>query len=117
MIRGSLGALGPPRGQRPVPPQLRAEGRRARDGSATRGATLWGHLDLGGDVAEWALDSNAMFVNPCSDCAHLTATSVRVVKGGSFGIAPYALLPPTRVDASRPSLRDRNNGLRCARAP
>ncbi len=85
-------------------------------GTATLGAGLWGQLDLDGELWEWTLDSYATsYVDPCTDCAHVTVTSGRMARGvGFYGLAS-GLLPPSRDGA----LPDRANsaGVRCARAP
>ncbi len=78
---------------------------------------LWGQTDLAGNVWEWLLDGYGTPVpTPCNDCANLFASSVRVIRGGSF------LDPPTNLRAayrynSNPSARNPNVGVRCARAP
>jgi sulfatase modifying factor 1 len=86
-------------------------------GTATLGAGLWGQLDLAGEVYQWDLDSYADYVNPCNDCAFLTALlPFRVRRGGAFGYDETVLRPPARYHDT-PSLRDGNFGFRCARAP
>jgi formylglycine-generating enzyme required for sulfatase activity len=85
-------------------------------GHASLGAGLWGQLDLAGEVEAWALDSNAPYVNPCNDCAHLGAASSRVVRGGSFIWGSQELLVAFR-DTGPPSLRNVVQGFRCARSP
>jgi sulfatase modifying factor 1 len=100
-------------------------------GTATLGAGLWGQLDMAGNVWQWDLDwwEPSSYVNPCKDCADLSAASARVLRGGSFDVNAYALLPPGRSFGT-PS--DRDNGIpadgigdsgtigfgfRCARTP
>src|SRR5450432_2957395 len=53
-------------------------------GTPTLGAGKWGHLDLVGDVSQWTLDGYADYVDPCIDCANLTALSARTSRGGYF---------------------------------
>jgi sulfatase modifying factor 1 len=86
-------------------------------GSATLGAGLWGQLDLVGEVAQWLMDwSNPTFVDPCTDCAYLTAPpfSHRVIRGGGFSVAAANLFP--RDDAD-PTNNNSYEGFRCAGAP
>jgi formylglycine-generating enzyme len=83
-------------------------------GTAPQGAGLWGQLDLAGNVYEWTLDQGAPYVDPCTDCAYLSGTFEREVRGGNYGTPAYYLLPPTRgVDGQG----GYGVGLRCARAP
>ena len=70
-------------------------------GTAASGAGRWGHLDLAGEIWEWALDWKQNYVNPCLDCVNLTPADFRIVRGGDIA----------------PDGRDSNFGLRCARAP
>jgi sulfatase modifying factor 1 len=85
-------------------------------GTATLGAGLWGQLDLAGDVLEWNLDWYANY-EPCTDCAHLTATSVRVVRGGYYDSNASWLVAPYRFLGFAPTSRSVVGGLRCARSP
>src|SRR5262249_51625026 len=50
-----------------------------RVGSEPYGDGKWGQADLGGNVYEWILDGYAdpFSIDPCDDCAELTATSDR----------------------------------------
>ncbi len=91
-------------------------------GTTTLGAGLWGQFDLAGEVWEWALDWSAAYVSPCADCADLTASSARAVRGGSFA-SPTAylsnLFPPSRGSYGPVGRGDsgNGNGFRCSRAP
>jgi formylglycine-generating enzyme required for sulfatase activity len=81
-------------------------------GTATLGGGLWGQLDLAGEVSNIVLDWAAAYVDPCSDCAYLTATNYRALGGGTFG---ELVLPP--MLSIVPDERNDDVGLRCARAP
>lgn len=85
-------------------------------GTPAQGGGLWGQLDLEGDVSQWNLDWYSTYVDPCVDCANLTATSDRVVRGGNFLFGTQQLILP---DRSRPSPSSRNYpvGFRCSRTP
>jgi sulfatase modifying factor 1 len=89
-------------------------------GTATLGAGLWGQIDLVGEVFEWNADWYAeAYVEPCTDCAYLTAVpppADRVSRGGSFYTSTSVLHPPNR-DNEDPARRDYTNGVRCARSP
>jgi sulfatase modifying factor 1 len=84
-------------------------------GFAAKGAGRWGQLDLAGNVWQWTLDRYAAYVNPCTDCANLTAQSSRAMRGADFGYASPYMLPPSR-NSFTPALRG-YIGFRCARAP
>jgi formylglycine-generating enzyme required for sulfatase activity len=85
-------------------------------GTALLGAGLWGQLDLAGNVNEWNLDSYASYVDPCADCAHLTAGSYRILRGGYFYNYASYLAPPGRSDDPA-TVRSICIGVRCARTP
>jgi formylglycine-generating enzyme required for sulfatase activity len=85
-------------------------------GSALMGAGRWGQLDLAGDVSEWNLDEyQSPYVDPCTDCANLSPSSYRVIRGGDFfyltDLQSWARGGPD------PSWRYNTVGLRCARSP
>jgi len=85
-------------------------------GTATLGAGLWGQVDMAGEVREWNLDSYALYMEPCTDCAMLQNVS-RVFSGGLFfGASSDLPLPPSRGSDS-PADRHDSIGLRCARTP
>jgi formylglycine-generating enzyme required for sulfatase activity len=83
-------------------------------GTPTAGAGLWGQLDMAGDVNEFTVDWYATYVDPCTDCANLTAATGRVIRGGNFSNVLQP--PPSRYNDS-PSFRNFDQGLRCARSP
>jgi formylglycine-generating enzyme required for sulfatase activity len=88
-------------------------------GTAPAGAGLWGQNDLAGEVVEWNLDwanLDLPYGPSCTDCAQLTATTERVVRGSSFYADPSNLVS-TFVDSEPPYERDGTYGFRCARAP
>ena len=90
-------------------------------GTATLGAGFWGQLDLAGEAWESNLDWYATYVDPCTDCAFLTASSYRVVRGGDwgFGCSPSclpSLYPPSR-SYNAAANRVTWSGFRCARTP
>jgi len=84
-------------------------------GTATLGAGLWGQLDMEGEVFEWVIDSYAYpYVNPCIDCAELTADGDRVDRGGYF---EEEIPPPSNRAYGPPATRGYGLGFRCARTP
>jgi formylglycine-generating enzyme required for sulfatase activity len=87
-------------------------------GTATLGAGLWGQLDLSGDLNEWNLDGNAAYVDPCTDCAYLTAApSERIIRGGWFYGDIATNLQPSERSAEPPDYLSGSFGFRCARTP
>jgi formylglycine-generating enzyme len=86
-------------------------------GTAAFGAGLWGQNDLAGNIWQWDLDYGAVpYVDPCVDCAFLTPTNERVVRGGDFESNLSALLSSSSDDAP-PTDREVIYGFRCARSP
>ncbi len=80
----------------------------------------WGQTDLGGNAWEWVLDSDAaVYNNPCDDCANLTQSERRVIRGGDFSHEDIFMrsghrgLPTT--ENTLPESRTRDVGFRCAR--
>jgi formylglycine-generating enzyme len=88
-------------------------------GTATGGAGRWGQLDMAGEVSNWTLDYFQTYVDPCVDCAYLTATSEgwRNSGGGSFASQSWLILPESNVGGDPPMYRGIEFGLRCARTP
>jgi formylglycine-generating enzyme required for sulfatase activity len=88
-------------------------------GTASLGAGAWGQLDLAGSLWEWNLDfypDDGAYVDPCTNCAYLTPTSVRVVKVSNFAEGANYLPTWLRYDYD-PANREIYLGFRCARAP
>jgi len=84
-------------------------------GTKPMGDGRWSQSDLAGNVHEWTLDWYATtYASPCMDCAGLTATLSRVVRGGGFDERPSLMRAGARHDRS-PEYRDHDFGFRCAR--
>lgn len=89
-------------------------------GTYADGANRWGHLDLAGNLWEWALDyydaTYYQSIGTCTNCANLAEMTPRVIRGGGFtslltGYRSTARTskPPTRIDPYQ--------GVRCVRVP
>jgi formylglycine-generating enzyme required for sulfatase activity len=75
----------------------------------------WQNADLAGNVAEWVLDTNDSYANPCIDCANVTwPAGTKVARGGAFDQGPSELLV-SRRDARDPLHGFSEVGVRCAR--
>lgn len=89
-------------------------------GSRPDGAGRFGHLDLAGSLWEWALDHyDATFyqsVTNCADCADLSGSTPRVIRGGNFNSLPKHLRGTGRA-SKPPVVADAYAGFRCARSP
>lgn len=88
-------------------------------GTAILGAGAWGQLDLAGSLWEWNLDyypDDGAYVVPCTNCAYLTPTLVRVVKVSNFAEGANYLPTWLRYDYD-PANREIYLGFRCARGP
>lgn len=75
----------------------------------------WGQADLAGNVFEWNLDWDAAYTTPCTDCADLTPSAMRVVRGGDFGDPAVNERTAYRGIDGAPGNRDSGVGIRCAR--
>jgi formylglycine-generating enzyme required for sulfatase activity len=90
----------------------------ANVGTAAMGPGLFGQLDLAGSVQEWTLDWYAVsYVNPCMDCANLTAASDRSTRGGAFTSSLADISPELRNGVLIPARLNLSVGFRCARTP
>jgi formylglycine-generating enzyme len=87
-------------------------------GTATKGAGAFGQLDMAGDLAEWTLDYEANYVNPCIDCAYLTdpnPATGHVIRGGTFSSMETGLYPWLRAYVT--AGQSHSYGFRCAMVP
>lgn len=88
-------------------------------GTPRLGAGRWGHLDLAGNVWQWALDADpGPYFDPCLDCASLNRPSngfLLDIQGGNFSYPDPFLLSAFRYE-NNPN-RDPRIGFRCARSP
>jgi formylglycine-generating enzyme len=83
-------------------------------GSKPAGNGMWGQADLAGNVFEWNLDWAGSYVLPCNDCAYITGSASRVLRGGGGGLDSSRLRSSYR-GLGAPSFRDVSLGIRCAR--
>jgi formylglycine-generating enzyme len=88
-------------------------------GIKSGGNGRWVHADLQGNVWEWTLDFyNATYPNPCTNCAQLTESATRVVRGGAFSSPAAGGAPNLRAGIRQrvePHVHGNNVGIRCAR--
>ena len=85
-------------------------------GTATLGVSLWGQLDLAGELEAWVFDVYGPYATPCNDCAYaqLPSNGQRSVRGDFYIADPSQLVATTRwLDYPV----NRGDGMRCARTP
>lgn len=82
---------------------------------SSKGDSKWGQSDLGGNVTEWVLDGFGSYSDPCNDCADLTDSNSRVVRGGDWSNSQTTLRGSSRNYTSPIGNRDPKIGIRCAR--
>jgi formylglycine-generating enzyme len=87
---------------------------------STAGDSKLGHVDLLGNVSEWALDLFAPYPSstPCNNCAQLTTGTERIRRGGDFTdtCADQANVSTTGRRNEPATDRRADVGIRCARA-
>ena len=81
-----------------------------------KGNSLYGQVDLAGNVFEWNLDWYGTYAASCSNCANSAVASTRVIAGGSWVDTLSQLLSSHRGNKA-PDYRGNDGGLRCARTP
>ena len=86
-------------------------------GRAPLGVGRWGQLDLAGNLWEWTLDWYAPYASPCADCAYLSSSVYRVVRGGGYSTVASSLVPTYRSNNAHPFDPGLTVGFRCARTP
>lgn len=87
-----------------------------RVGAKPQGNSRWGHSDLSGNVSEWTLDWDGPYITPCDDCANVNGPSdARAKRGGAFHNSASENRTGYRGLAASPTLREYENGVRCAR--
>ena len=101
----------------PSGPFCQSVGGANRVGSESpRGDGNWGQSDLGGNVDEWVLDwYSTPYSTTCEDCADLTNSGNRVVRGGDWINADSTLRTGHRNYTTPTGNRDQKIGFRCAR--
>jgi formylglycine-generating enzyme required for sulfatase activity len=74
----------------------------------------FGQTDLAGNVWQWVLDADGAYPVPCTDCANLSGTTMRVIRGGNFEADPDQIRVTDRNKLSSSS-HFYIVGFRCAR--
>ena len=88
-----------------------AEGPNRVGSESPKGDGKWGQADLTGNVFEWTLDWQAAYANPCTDCADLTQSAMRTLRGGDFGDPAINARNGYRGNAGTPGNRDSRRRL------
>ena len=83
-------------------------------GSSSKGDSKYRQADLAGNVFEWVLDGFSPLGETCNDCANLSSTSSRVLRGGGWDNQSTDVRTNFRFDRP-PTFRHRAVGIRCAR--
>jgi formylglycine-generating enzyme required for sulfatase activity len=84
-------------------------------GTKPQGDGRWGQSELAGNVNEWNLDSFGTYEIPCTDCANLSETAMKVIRGGGYTSDAIYLRAGTRLNGN-PMQRFNGVGFRCARS-
>jgi len=82
-------------------------------GTKPAGNGRWGHADLGGNVWEWTLDSQANYPNPCVDCT-VQAGGDHIIRGSAFVDREGGMRTGFRFNNATLT-RSAAVGVRCAR--
>jgi formylglycine-generating enzyme len=88
-------------------------------GDSPAGRSRWGQVDMAGEVFEWTLDVyNTTYIDPCLNCAYLSASGPQqVLRGSDFALLDTAYLVSSFRYEADPTDRRNGVGFRCARAP
>ena len=89
-----------------------------------KGAALWGHADLTGNLWEWVLDlelASTDYPTPCTDCT-VTNTNGPVYqererRGGAYYEQASVVPVANHGSPQGPASRSNGMGFRCARTP
>jgi formylglycine-generating enzyme required for sulfatase activity len=85
-------------------------------GRFAAGDGRFGQSDLAGNVWEWTLDAFGSLDASCTNCARLSGSADRMLRGGAFVNDAGYLGAAVRI-SSYPALRSETAGGRCARRP
>jgi len=79
----------------------------------------WGQTDLAGNALEWVQDgfSDPYAIVPCNDCAVLSVTAFRILRGGGSNYSASDVLSSARNKDLSSDNHDALSGARCARLP